>query len=89
MKTENDITRFLEIQNNPFSGYAVALKEIQLGKKTSHWIWYIFPQLRHLGRSSRAYYYGIADREEAMKYLEHETLSGRLREISMALLENI
>ena len=64
--SETDINRFLEAQEIPyFCGYKQALQEIRNGKKTSHWIWYIFPQLRCLGHSSRAHYYGIAGKLEA------------------------
>lgn len=66
--------------------YALALKEIREGKKRSHWMWYIFPQLRSLGRSSTAIFYGIADLEEARAFLAHPILSARLIEISEALL---
>ena len=85
--SETDINRFIEAQNVPyFSGYKQALEEIKNGKKTNHWIWYIFPQLRCLGRSSTAIYYGIADKSEAQRYLEDAVLGQRLREISAALL---
>ena len=86
MNLENDIYRFIEAQDYPFSGYAQALKEIQNGRKTTHWIWYIFPQLRSLGRSSRSTYWGIRDRSEAVKYLNDPILNRRLREITEALL---
>ena len=85
--SETDINRFIEAQNVPyFSGYKQALEEIKNGKKTNHWIWYIFPQLRCLGRSSTAIYYGIADKPEAQRYLADAVLGQRLREISAALL---
>jgi uncharacterized protein (DUF1810 family) len=85
--SETDINRFIEAQNVPyFSGYKQALEEVKNGKKTNHWIWYIFPQLRCLGRSSTAIYYGIADKSEAQRYLEDAVLGQRLREISAALL---
>ena len=85
--SETDINRFIEAQNVPyFSGYKQALEEIKNGKKTNHWIWYIFPQLRCLGRSSTAIYYGIADKSEAQRYLADAVLGQRLREISAALL---
>ena len=87
MKLETDINRFIEAQEIPyFSGYKHALEEIKNGKKTNHWIWYIFPQLRCLGRSSRAHFYGIADRSEAERYLNHQILGSRIREITEALL---
>lgn len=66
--------------------YPIALKEIQNGEKESHWMWYIFPQLRGLGRSQMAYAYGINGLEEAKAYLAHPMLSARLIEISEALL---
>ena len=85
--SETDINRFIETQNVPyFSGYKQALEEVKNGKKTNHWIWYIFPQLRCLGRSSTAIYYGIADKSEAQRYLADAVLGQRLREISAALL---
>lgn len=86
MFTNTDIRRFSEAQQTEYSNYEVALDEIKAGKKTSHWIWYIFPQLRCLGRSSRAHYYGIADRDEAERYLNDGTLGPRIREIAEALL---
>ena len=88
MNTPNDIKRFKTIQDNPFTGYAQALKEITNGKKISHWIWYIFPQLRGLGQSSRSIYYGLADLQEAELYLNDDLLGSRLREISEALLKH-
>ncbi len=64
---ETDINRFIEAQDSLYYGsYQQALEEIRNGKKTSHWIWYIFPQLRCLGRSRRAHYYGIADKKETI-----------------------
>ena len=89
MFDNTDIHRFIEAQEMPyFCGYNQALKEVKKGKKTNHWIWYIFPQLRCLGRSSRAHYYGITDRNEARRYLEHPILGARIREITEALLEH-
>ena len=89
MFENTDINRFIEAQEVPyFCGYKQALEEVKNGRKTNHWIWYIFPQLRCLGRSSRAYYYGIADRDEAQRYLEHPILGARIREITEVLLEH-
>lgn len=86
---ETDINRFLEAQAIPyFCGYKQALEEVRNGLKTHHWIWYIFPQLRCLGRSSRAHYYGIADCDEAQQFLAHPILGARIREITEALLEH-
>ena len=57
------------------------------GRKTSHWIWFIFPQLKSLGRSANAQYYGIENLDEAKEYLADKILRERLLEISSALLE--
>ena len=67
--------------------YETALREIRNGRKRSHWMWYIFPQLKGLGFSSTAEYYGVRDLEEARDYMEDPVLSTRLVEISGALLE--
>lgn len=88
MTDEINIERFVEAQEEVWSGYAVALAEIEQGRKMSHWIWYIFPQLRGLGHSRRSHFYGIADRKEAENYLAHPVLGPRLREISETLLAN-
>ncbi len=81
-----DLSRFLTAQGSAWGGYETALLEIRAGKKQSHWIWYIFPQLRGLGRSEEACYYAIADLDEARAYLAHPILGARLVEISDALL---
>lgn len=83
---DHDLRRFIKAQSLPYSGYSTALEEIKAGRKRSHWIWYIFPQLKGLGHSYNAEYYGIAEREEAEAYLADATLGLRLREISLALL---
>ena len=67
--------------------YEQALREIRSGRKRSHWMWYIFPQLRGLGFSSTAEYYGISTLDEAKAYLEDPVLGPRLAEISQVLLE--
>lgn len=81
---ESDITRFIEAQGE---NYERALREIKCGRKRSHWMWYIFPQLKGLGRSAISAYYGINGLSEAKEYLSHPLLGNRLREISEALLE--
>ena len=86
--SNNDLERFIEAQNSPGNGYNKALQEIQDGRKRSHWVWYIFPQLRGLGYSFNANFYGIADRDEAARYLQHPVLGTRLREITCALLQH-
>lgn len=78
-----NLERFLTAQEQD---YAQALKEIRSGRKRSHWMWYIFPQLKDLGYSSAAKYYGIQDLDEAEAYLGNPTLRERLIEISEALL---
>lgn len=79
----NNIERFIEVQDKD---YEIALSEIRSGRKRSHWIWYIFPQLKGLGRSAYAQHYGISGKDEAEAYLSHKKLGGRLREITQALL---
>ena len=78
------LERFVKAQEN---SYETALKEIQCGRKRSHWMWYIFPQMKGLGYSSTAQYYAIQSRKEAEAYLKHPILSKRLIEISETLLE--
>lgn len=84
--TAFDIERFVEAQDNEHYGYAQALKEMQTGEKRGHWIWYIFPQLRGLGYSGNAEFYGIEDLNEAREYLRHPVLGARLREITEVVL---
>lgn len=84
----SSLTRFHKAQNQRFVGYQQALLEIQNGYKSGHWIWYIFPQLKGLGHSSMSNFYGISDLNEAEEYMKDETLSGRLREITNALLKH-
>ena len=80
---EYDFKKFVEAQK---ISYEIALEEIREGQKISHWIWFIFPQLKILGHSSTAKYYGISDLDEARAYLENETLRKNLLEISQELL---
>lgn len=80
---ENRLDRFLTAQER---SYDAALSEIKNGRKRSHWMWYIFPQIAGLGMSSTAQYYSIADIEEAREYITHPVLGARLLEISRALL---
>jgi len=81
-----DLNRFVAAQENNYGGYSSALAEIKNGRKTGHWIWYIFPQLADLGWSSTSKYYGISCIEEAVQYAKHPLLGNRLREISEALI---
>lgn len=79
------LDRFLDGQR---FGYETALQEIRNGKKENHWIWYVFPQLKGLGKSPNSNYYGITGIEEAKAYLEHPVLGARLREACTALLKH-
>ena len=77
------LERFVRAQEH---SYDAALREIRGGRKRSHWMWYIFPQIAGLGMSSTAQYYAIYDLTEAEEYLAHPILGPRLLEISRALL---
>lgn len=78
-----DLKRFIVAQERD---YPVALAEIRAGRKRSHWMWYIFPQLEGLGHSPLAQRYAIRDMEEASAYLADAVLGPRLVEISRALM---
>lgn len=77
------LQRFIEAQND---SYDQALKEIINGRKLTHWIWYIFPQMKGLGFSYNSEYYGITSLQEAKDYLENELLRKRLFKITESLL---
>ncbi|MDR1559858.1 MAG: DUF1810 domain-containing protein [Clostridiales bacterium] len=79
------LSRFAEAQANGV--YEQALAEIRAGRKQSHWIWFIFPQIEGLGYSSTAQFYGVQGLQEARDYLADAVLGTRLREICAALLE--
>ncbi len=79
----SSLERFLVAQEH---SYDTALREIRAGRKRSHWMWYIFPQIAGLGMSYTAQLYAIADINEARQYIEHPVLGARLIEISRALL---
>ena len=81
----NSLDRFVQAQTLM---YSVTLREIQNGKKQSHWMWYMFPQLRGLGTSFMANMYGISGLAEAKAYLAHPVLSGRLYELCGELLKH-
>ena len=74
----NDLGRFVQAQDELFCDYGQALKEVKEWYKYTHWIWYIFPQLRALGHSRRAKYFGIADMDEAVRYMKNSVLSARM-----------
>lgn len=87
-KFGDGVKRFIEAQNSAYAGYRQALEEVKNGRKVWHWIWYVFPQMRGLGYSDKAVYYGIADREEAEDYILNFILNDRIHEISEALLQH-
>ena len=80
----SDLNRFIEAQQ---TDYAIALAEIKQGKKQSHWMWYIFPQVKGLGFSQTSRYYAIEDMNEAAEFLKHPVLGVRLINISKELLK--
>ncbi|PYJ12103.1 MAG: DUF1810 domain-containing protein [Verrucomicrobia bacterium] len=83
------LERFHTAQANPTAGYDTALAEIRRGRKTSHWIWYIVPQIEGLGRSSTARAYAIRDLSEACEYLHDPLLRTRYEEIAGAVSEQL
>lgn len=72
------LERFKQAQADPVAGFATALAELKRRRKTSHWIWYVFPQIAGLGRSPAAQKYALRDLEEARGYLRDPVLRGRL-----------
>lgn len=78
----DSLQRFLDAQAPVFDAVCA---ELRAGRKQSHWMWFIFPQLRGLGHSAMAQRYGIASRTEALAYVQHPVLGARLKEC-MALL---
>jgi uncharacterized protein (DUF1810 family) len=78
-----NLDRFVQAQDRQ---YADAIAELRAGRKRSHWIWFVFPQLRALGRSGTAQFYGIENLAEATAYWRHPILGPRLRESVAALL---
>lgn len=80
----NDLTRFLDAQNKL---YLTAYSELKKGRKETHWMWFIFPQLKGLGKSTIANYYALANLKEAEDYLNHPVLAKHLIEICQVLLE--
>jgi len=79
-----DLRRFVDAQNEI---YDQVCAELQRGEKRSHWMWFIFPQLRGLGFSSMASHYAISSLTVAGKYLEHQLLGPRLRECTQLVLQ--
>lgn len=85
MMAEDALGRFVAAQQE---SYAQALAELQRGRKESHWIWFVFPQLAGLGRSPTAKHFGIRDIAEARAFLAHPLLGPRLRECTAAVLSH-
>jgi uncharacterized protein (DUF1810 family) len=83
MNSDNTLSRFLSAQQNI---YPKVIIELRNGKKTSHWMWFIFPQIEGLGQSSTAKYYSIKSIDETKQYLAHPILGKRLLECSSILL---
>ena len=81
-----DLERFVAAQDAGAT-YASAVAELRAGHKTSHWMWFVFPQLAGLGRTETSRRYAITSLQEARAYLAHPTLGGRLRECARVLLE--
>jgi Uncharacterized conserved protein len=79
-----DLSRFVEAQAGT---YDRALAELRAGRKTGHWMWFVFPQVAGLGRSPTAQHYAISGLEEARAYLAHPVLGPRLVECAQALLD--
>jgi uncharacterized protein (DUF1810 family) len=84
MNDSHDLRRFVDAQDRV---YPAVCAELRAGEKTSHWMWFIFPQLRGLGHSQLAHRFAIASLEEAQAYLQHPVLGARLRECCRLLLE--
>lgn len=84
MKTAAGLERFIDAQHRD---YATALAEIRRGRKVTHWMWYIFPQIRGLGSSETSKYYAIENIPEAEKFIKHPVLGTRLINICRALLD--
>ena len=84
MHIDNNLLRFLEAQQSIYSN---VVKELQIGKKTTHWMWFIFPQIDGLGNSTTAKYYSIKTIEEAREYWMHPILGKRLLECANVILE--
>ena len=85
--SERDLARFVDAQSG--GEYEAALAEMKAGRKQSHWIWYVFPQITGLGMSHMSQLYAIRDRDEAVAYLRHPVLSARLLEITTAVAEHV
>ena len=84
----NDPFNFARFEEAQAVSYATALAELRAGRKTSHWVWFIFPQLTGLGISEASRFYGLSSLDEARAYLAHPLLGPRLHECISALLNS-
>ena len=84
MVSSNNVSRFIEAQENTYSD---ALSEIRNGRKRTHWMWFIFPQIKGLGNTQMSVKYSINDINEAIFYINHPILGNRLKEITRELLK--
>lgn len=75
-----NLLRFIEAQES-YEIYDIAVSELERGRKRSHWVWFVFPQMKGLGYSYNSNFYGITCREEAEAYLENKILNERLRKV--------
>lgn len=88
-----NLQRFINAQNfgglyDNMPNYQIAIQELRKGYKKSHWIWYIFPQMKGLGKSQLSQFYGINGREEAYAYMDNPILSQRLIEATQIVLDS-
>ena len=86
MDDTSPLSRFVDAQDDAGT-YEAALRELRAGRKTTHWMWFVFPQVAGLGRSATAQHFAIADLDEARAYAAHPVLGPRLCECARALLE--
>ena len=84
MTKENNLKRFIDVQE---ADYKIALSEVKNGRKQSHWMWYIFPQIQGLGFSETSKFYAIKNINEAEEFLNHPVLGSRLVHICNELLK--
>ncbi|MDH5247175.1 MAG: DUF1810 domain-containing protein [Betaproteobacteria bacterium] len=77
MHPDDDLERFVDAQHDV---YEAVRAELRAGRKSTHWMWFVFPQLRGLGRSATAAYFGLDSKRDAVAYLAHPVLGARLRE---------
>jgi uncharacterized protein (DUF1810 family) len=87
MAGRHDLQRFVDAQNRGDT-YEAALSELRGGRKTSHWMWFVFPQIAGLGQSPISRQFAIASLDEARAYLDHRVLGPRLTECARVLTEH-